>query len=48
VGTLHGEVICLDANTGKEQWRATIGEPIQSPTRTTCRRCKAASAASSP
>jgi outer membrane protein assembly factor BamB len=28
VGTLNGEVICLEADTGAERWRATVGEPI--------------------
>ncbi len=28
VGTLNGEIICLDAATGTERWRATLGEPI--------------------
>jgi outer membrane protein assembly factor BamB len=28
VGTSKGEVVCLDAQTGAENWRATLGEPI--------------------
>ncbi|MCI0381098.1 MAG: PQQ-binding-like beta-propeller repeat protein [Gemmataceae bacterium] len=28
VGTTHGEILCFAADTGKELWRATIGQPI--------------------
>jgi outer membrane protein assembly factor BamB len=28
IGTRRGEIICLSAETGKELWRATVGEPI--------------------
>jgi len=28
VGTVQGEVICLEADSGQELWRATVGEPI--------------------
>lgn len=29
VGTSQGDVICLSAKTGKELWRANVGEPIE-------------------
>ena len=28
VGTLQGQVVCLDAGTGTELWRVTVGEPV--------------------
>ncbi len=28
VGTSRGELLCLSADSGKELWRATVGEPI--------------------
>jgi Ca-activated chloride channel family protein len=29
VGTSHGEVICLSVRSGKELWRAQVGEPVE-------------------
>jgi Ca-activated chloride channel homolog len=29
VGTSQGEVICLSARSGKELWRANVGEPVE-------------------
>jgi outer membrane protein assembly factor BamB len=29
VGTSQGDMVCLSANTGKELWRANVGEPVE-------------------
>jgi Ca-activated chloride channel family protein len=29
VGTSQGDVVCLSAETGKELWRANVGEPVE-------------------